>query len=177
MKTILTVCKGNIHRSVIAALCIEKQLQKLGLASEYNVISRGLQGSAGTDPPEHPNLMCYSNEWSLTAPVLEEIGIEIPDNQTATPVTEEVVRNASFILVMEHRVLHGSPISLIKQFPAFGFKMMLFLGLAGSTDDIPDCYGSKAAELFREVALTINSTVQNHIVILLQLTNFFSTHE
>ncbi len=50
-KLIMTVCKGNIHRSVIAALCVKKTIKELGLESEYEIMSRGLQGSAGTDLP------------------------------------------------------------------------------------------------------------------------------
>ncbi len=172
-KLILTVCKGNIHRSVIAALCIEKVLKTLYLESEYDVMSRGLQGSAGTDIPRFSNLKFYPTEWSLTEPVLEEIGIEIPLSQIATPVTKGIVSNASLILAMDQMVL----LSLINQFPNFGFKMRLFQELAGSVDDIIDCAGKTDPEVHRNVILTINSIAQNHIANILKLAEIFSTHK
>lgn len=174
-KLILTVCKGNIHRSVIAALCIENALKKLGLGSEYEIISRGLQGSAGTDMPRFPNIMSYPNEWSLTKPTLEEIGIEIPLSQKATPITEDIISRASLILAMDQSVLYTSPNSLIKQFPNFGFKMRLFQELTGKADDITDCEGRKDVETFRNIALAINSVAQNHIAYLIELAKIFST--
>lgn len=176
-KLILTVCNGNIHRSVIAALCIKKVLKMICLESEYEITSRGLQGSAGTDMPRFLNLKSYSTEWRLTMPILEEIGIEISSSQIATPITKDVVSNSSLILAMDRAVLCGLPHSLISQFPNFGFKMRLFREFAGSTDDITDCAGKTDPEIYRNVILTINSIAQNHIVNILKLSGIFSTHK
>ncbi len=174
-KLILTVCEGNIHRSVIVALCIEKALKGLCLESKYEITSRGLQGSAGTSMPRFPNLKSYPTEWLLTAPVLEEIGIEIPLSQIATPVTKDIVGNASLILAMDRMVLCGLPHSLVNQFPNFGFKMRLFRELAGNIDDITDCAGKTDPKIYRDVILTINSVVQNHVANILKLVEIFST--
>ena len=171
-KLILVVCKGNIHRSVIAALCIEKALKDLNLESEYEIVSRGLLGSAGTNPPRFSNLRFYLTEWSLTSPILEEIGIEIPSSQVATPVTEDIVSNASLILAMDQNVMYG----LINQFPCFGFKMRLFQELAGNTDDITDCDGKTETQVYRDVILAINSIAQNHNTHLLNLVKIFSNY-
>lgn len=172
-KLILVICKGNIHRSVIAALCIEKVLKGLGLESEYEVMSRGLQGSAGTDLPHFSNLRFYPTEWSLTAPILEEIGIEIPPNQVAIPITEGIANDASLILAMDQEVLCSLPHSLINQFPHFGFKMRLFKELSGSTDNIVDCAGKTEIQVYRDTILAINSIVQNNITHLLKLVKIF----
>lgn len=173
-KMILTVCKGNIHRSVIAALCIEKALKRLCIESEYEIISRGLQGSAGTDMPRFPNLISYPNEWSLTKPILEEIGIEIPAGQIATPITKEIISKSSLILAMDRAVLRVLPYSLINQFPNFGFKMRLFQELAGDTDDIADCAGETDIRIYRNVILSIDSIAQDRIMHILKLSEIFS---
>jgi protein-tyrosine-phosphatase len=175
-KLILVVCKGNIHRSVIAALCIEKMLKRLGRESEYETMSRGLQGSDGTEPPRFSNLRAYATEWLLTAPILEEIGIEIPLSQVATFVTEGVANDASLILAMDQGVLCGLPHGLINQFPHFGFKMRLFQELSGSTNDIVDCAGKTEIQTYRDTILAINSIVQNNIVHLLRLVTIFSSY-
>ena len=175
-KLILTVCKGNIHRSVIAALCLENALKRLCLESKYEVMSRGLQGSAGTDTPRFSNLKSYPTEWRLTAPILEEIGINIPSSQIATPITKDVVSNASLILAMDRAVLCSLPHSLINQFPNLGFKMRLFLELAGSIDGIADCAGEADPEIHRNVILTINSIACDRITNILKLAEIFSTH-
>ena len=102
-KIILIVCHGNMHRSVIAEQCINKALQQSGLESAYRVLSRGTQGTGGEDLPEHKNLRDYENEWLLTKPVLEEIGITIPVDQVATPINARIVEEAALILAMEVR--------------------------------------------------------------------------
>src|SRR3989344_5878715 len=74
---ILTVCKGNIHRSVLAEACISKYLQELGLEGSFKVASRGLQGTCGTAMPKFPNMRCYSLEYGYTEPILQELEIEM----------------------------------------------------------------------------------------------------
>lgn len=175
-KLILTVCKGNIHRSVIAALCIEKVIKGLNLESEYEIVSRGLQGSAGTNLPLFLNIKSYPTESLLMTPSLAEIEIEIPPNQIATPVTEEIVSKASLILAMDQAVLCSLPYSLVNQFPNHGFKMRLFQELAGITDDVTDCAGETNAEIYRKVNLTISSISQNHITTILKLVDIFSAY-
>lgn len=175
-KLILTVCNGNIHRSVIAALCIEKALTERNLGEKYEVLSRGVQGTCGTTPTSFPNLMRYEREWSLTRPLLEEIGIEIPEDQTATPVDADVAEKASIILAMEKRVLLDLPNSLANQFPDCALRMRLFSEIAGEVKEIPDCFGQTDPKLYRDAILTIHSTVQTHIETLLRLADMFSAY-
>mgnify|MGYP001616292081 CR=1 FL=1 len=175
-KLILAVCKGNIHRSVIAELCLRKVLQSSNFCDQYEVMSCGLQGSYGTDPPLFSNLVHYPLEWSLTKPILEDLEIEISSSRVATPVTREIADRSSIILAMNKKVLCGLSYSLVKQFPHLGFKMRLFKEIAGETDDIPDCAGKTEIEVYRNVILGINQIAQNHIGNLLKLLEIFSTY-
>src|SRR3989338_7334523 len=74
-KLILVVCNGNVHRSVVAQLCITRELQRRSIDG-IACVSRGLQGTAGTALPQGRNLRDYPREWSLTKPVLDRLGIE-----------------------------------------------------------------------------------------------------
>jgi protein-tyrosine-phosphatase len=51
LKTVLVVCNGNIHRSVIAEFCLNKALEEMNLSKRLIAISRGLQGTLGTALP------------------------------------------------------------------------------------------------------------------------------
>lgn len=168
-KLILTVCKGNIHRSVIAAACIQEMIVRRGLAARYEVMSRGLQGTMKTKPSEHRNLRDYPMEWPLTKPVLEELGIEIATDQQSTPITQDVAERASLILAMDSLVLSELPNSLIKQFPTLGKKLRLFTQIAGRSDDVPDTGGVSDPVAHRFAVCVIHSTVLNHFDDLLTL--------
>lgn len=167
-KIILTVCKGNIHRSVIAAACINRVLIRRGMSKTFRVISRGLQGSFGTAPPRRPSILDYPEEWALTAPALHERNIEIPMNQTATPVSLSDVEGASVILAMDKYVLDEKPESLMNQFPDHRLRMFLFMELAGLSVDVPDCAGKRDLSAFSSVTEMIYSTVENNFDVLLK---------
>jgi len=160
---ILTVCKGNIHRSVIAEACINKYLKELGLESGFKVVSRGLKGSCGTAMSEFLNMRCYPLEWGHTEPILRELGIEIPETKIATPINENIVEEASLILAMDSEVLCGFTNCLVNQFPKFGFKMRLFSEMTGDVRDVLDCAGKTDTEMYRQVNLAIHSTARTGI--------------
>lgn len=170
-KLIVTVCKGNIHRSVVAALCIQKCLAQKGLQDQYLVISRGLQGSAGTAMPKYVHLSSYPMEWSLTEPVLRELGITVPATQVATPITFEIAQEASIIIAMDSLVLRTLPNSLVRQFPELEFKMKLFSNLYGSDEDIEDCGGSDNKLLHELVNRQISTMVHEHLYRLIEFVN------
>jgi len=170
-KSILFVCNGNIHRSVIAAICAQSIIQRHNLSNRYESFSRGLQGSYGTNPPRHPNLRDYTGEWALTSPALKEIGVEIPLDQKATPITREIAERASLILAMDRLVLSEKPNSLLRQFPDLALKMHLFSEIGSTLEDIPDPAGKKDALLHQQVVLTINSMLQNNLETLLSIAN------
>jgi protein-tyrosine-phosphatase len=163
-KLILTVCSGNIHRSVIAQLCLNRELVNIGRETEFEVLSRGLQGTMGTGAPKYSNLLFYEMEYRHTQPCLKEIGIEIPINQKATPIDEAIVERASLILVMDEKVLH----SLERRFPKCIFKMRLFVELVGKKEDVPDCSGVDDATFYRQVVMSINEVAKAGIHTMIQ---------
>jgi len=150
LKTVLVVCNGNIHRSVIAEFCLNKALEEMNLSKRLIAISRGLQGTLGTALPRGRNLCDYPLEWSLSSPVLDEIGIDI-SSHCVTLIDISVVEKASLILAMDRAVLVGKSNSLFRQFSKYSYKMRLFRELEGRPEDVPDCFGSSDATLHRHV--------------------------
>ena len=173
-KTVLTVCSGNIHRSVIAQLCLSRELVSIGREIEFEVLSRGIQGTMGTKPPDYPNLLFYEMERRHTQPCLEKIGIEIPASQKATLIDEQIVKRASLILAMDDVVLHtkltpqGEPMSLADQFPGHVSKMRLFMELVGKKEDVEDCGGVDDADFHRQVVMSINEVAKAGIHTMVQ---------
>ena len=169
MRTIITVCNGNIHRSIIAQLCLNRELKNLGLAEILSVSSRSLQGTMGTPQPKYPNLPAYGLEWSLTKPCLDEIGVSLNPNQVATPIDEATVARAALILAMDRTVLYtkkrddGTLMGLIYQFPRYSAKMRLFMELVGKHEDVLDCFSSNNPALHRCTVMTINDTAREGI--------------
>jgi protein-tyrosine-phosphatase len=168
VKTILFVCGGNIHRSVIAASYAEKLIVKHGLNENYSILSRGLQGSSGTVPPKFQNLRDYSVEWAFSEPILNELEIVIPLTQVATPVTRDVVEKANLILAMDSDVLRGRVNSLMRQFPDLSHKMRLLSVVGGTEEDVPDPVGQGIATHRRAIEM-IHRTLTNHFDELLRL--------
>lgn len=166
-KIILVVCNGNIHRSVIAEHCLNRSLKERSLNKEFVVVSRGIQGTCGTDIPKGKNIYDYSMEWSCTKPALDEIGIEIPKEQKATPIGLPIVESASVILVMDKGALSERPNSLMRQFPQYSYKMRLFRELEGKYEDVPDRFGSNDKNLHREVVMLVDEISNECINILL----------
>ncbi len=149
-KNVLFVCKGNIMRSVIAEKLFEKMLSEKGLASEYIVSSRGLQGTPGWPVlPTHGNLKYYNKAsgkaiWEQVEPSLKELGIEeeMKANK-ATVVTVEDLQSADLVVALNQDVLSDSKWGMTTQFPTYSKKMMLFTELVGSDEGIADAYDSK----------------------------------
>ncbi len=149
-KNVLFVCKGNIMRSVIAEKLFEKMLSEKGLASEYIVSSRGLQGTPGWPVlPTHGNLKYYNKAsgkaiWEQVQPSLKELGIEeeMKANK-ATVVTVEDIQSADLVVALNQDVLSDSKWGMTTQFPTYSKKMMLFTELVGSDEGIADAYDSK----------------------------------
>lgn len=173
-KMILIVCNGNMQRSVIAEQCIDKALHQSGLDGKYTAVSRGIQGTCGTKSPEHKNLRKYPLEWSLTQPVLEEIGVTIPVDQVATQIDERIVEEANLILVMEKGVFLERPNSLVRQFPLSGFKMRMFCELDGKADDIADLYKQEDPAVVRREILRIDAVVKERITQVIALTEMLT---
>lgn len=141
----LFVCKGNIHRSVIAEICFNRELKINRKSRRIVCISRGLQGTMGLAAPTGKNLRDYPMEWEASLPALKHFKIHISKNRKWIPVDEEAIEQASVILAMDREVLFGlseDPTKcLTKMFPGHIDKMGLFTELAGAEENILDCGG------------------------------------
>lgn len=152
-KHILVVCKGNIHRSVIAEFCIRKKLVETGNEEKYSVASRGVQGTLGVPPSKFPNIRLYEEEWRLAAPSLLEVGVDIPIEKQATPISRDDIEMAAVVFAMDNKVLQDLPYSLLVQFPDFMYKIKLFKKIAGLHGDVSDCEGEKEGATFRRITM------------------------
>jgi len=147
------VCRGNIHRSVVAEICLKQELKKLGLNKKIKVISRGIQGCCNTAMPKYTNLTQYETEWSLTKPILKKLGVDLSEiaKHIAMPVTKKDVQEASIIYAMELTVLGKSnnvlSNSLSIQFPRYSSKMHFFGEIEESGEELLDCGGSEDQKL------------------------------
>lgn len=146
-KLIVFVCHGNIHRSVVAERALRQLLRETGI-NKIKVISRGLLGTAGTKPPKHKCLAGYPDEWSITGPILQELGIDVSGHK-AKPIDKKTLENATAVFAMDRKVLFDLPYSLTRQFPEHKIKYHLFSEIIGEEEDIPDCDGSADVELHR----------------------------
>lgn len=164
-KIIIFVCKGNIHRSVVAEICLKQELERLGMINMYKVISRGIQGCCGTAMPKYENLAQYETEWSLTRPILEKLGVDFSEisKRVAKPVEKIDVQRADIVYAMELAVLgrFGDvlPNSLLVQFPEYSSKMFFFGDIEGKGQELLDCGGSENMELH----VLVNERIVNGI--------------
>lgn len=158
-KTVLVVCNGNIHRSVIAQLCFSRELVNIGEKTEFEVLSRGISAHM------YPDLRNYEMEYGHTEPCLKKIGVEIPIEQKATLIDEEVVKRASLILAMDDVVLR----ILTAQFFDYVSKMRLFMELVGKKENVADCGGIDDAALHRKVVTCINEVTKAGIHTMIRL--------
>ncbi|MFC1613250.1 hypothetical protein ACFL23_02860 [Patescibacteria group bacterium] len=173
-KLVVCVCHGNIHRSVIAEHCFNLVFRQRGLDKELFAISRGIQGTMNTDLPKYANLYNYEKELTYSEPFLKQIGVCIPQKQMARPITATILGQASIVLAMDHKVLIAEKNNLVRQFPEYGYKMRLFLELAGSFDDVIDCCGSDDIKLYQQTIMMINTIATKRIDMLRGLIKVFN---
>lgn len=117
---ILFVCKGNIHRSVVAEELFKKLLKDKGVEG-INVSSRGLHGFGETPPTRFPNLMFYEDDWKIAEPVLREFEVNV-GGHVSTPVSEEAMRDSAIVFAMDQLVYDA----LAKAFPDHTGKLHIF---------------------------------------------------
>ncbi|MBL8031233.1 MAG: hypothetical protein JNK33_02840 [Candidatus Doudnabacteria bacterium] len=157
-KLIVFVCNGNIHRSVIAAAFFTNILEELGLDTQYQVESYGLQGTLGTPPPLHKKLKEYPKEWSAAAPILHEFDINI-DHHSYQKITPAVAQKAAVIIAMDTKTYSAAPNALLKQFPNAAQKIHSFSELTPGHKDITDPLTSGSQQLHRNIIGAICSTL------------------
>lgn len=172
-KVILFVCKGNIHRSVVAEVCLRQELEKLGLAQQFKGMSRGIQGCCGTAMPKHKNMTEYEMEWSITGPILEKLGINLSElaRHTSQPVAKDDIEKADVVYAMQLDVLGRSAgnlaNSLLCQFTEYSSKIHFFGEIDGVDDEMQDCGNSKDQELHLLINERIVYGIRNNLQVIL----------
>lgn len=162
---IMTVCRGNIHRSVVAEACINKLLKERGLDDRYIAISRGIRGTGGMEATQERSLRDYPQDWERNKPSLNAIGIDISGHM-CTSISLNDVEQAAIILVMDRKVFEApdyGPACLIMQFPCHRHKMRLFLELEGNTEGIEDCGPGADEAQYRRANERIYRVIQEHL--------------
>lgn len=107
-KLILMVCRGNISRSPVAAIILQRKLAEHGLDGRYSVASRGTQGVAPDDlePVKFPNITYYGDFYENSRGWLHKHAIDL-SSHTSRPIDHDIVRKASVIFVMDRRTLQA----------------------------------------------------------------------
>jgi len=132
-KLILVVCWGNIFRSPIAEILINRELDNRKLGDEYYCLSRGIQGSADVPSPQHSNLQNYVEFYSKVYAKLSELCImeELCKHQSR-PVTQNIIQSAYIIVAMGQDCIYGENTlekpenaGLISQFSGISEKIVL----------------------------------------------------
>lgn len=133
-RKITVVCMGNIARSPTAAKLIERKLKKNGLESQFEIISRGVQGSSQEykDMPRFTNLSQYPIYKGLK-PWFDEHDIDL-SNHASTPISEDVAEESTLILAMDKKI----QLILLKLYPEMRDKIYLFTELIDKEIDILD---------------------------------------
>ena len=169
-KLIVVVCNGNIQRSVVAELCLNKQLKISGYSDSVVCVSRGLQGSMGTNMPKGLNLYDYPMEMANSEIALNKLGINISKEQKSTPIDQDIIKQAGVVIAMDNLVLKELPNSLHNQFPDSKYKMVLFSELVDQTSNIDDLAGiddsSKHSKLIFDIDRTSRLAIPKLISLL-----------
>ena len=127
MKTLLFVCSGNLHRSVMAAALTGELVRQVG--HELNIGSAGtLRLTGRTSPPE-------------VHEVLGEIGLDVTDHRSR-PLSRTLIERADVIIVMEDR--HGD--SVIGLIPEAEHKLIYLGDYLEDPKDVPDPIGQSTSQ-------------------------------
>lgn len=125
----------------MAEQCLKQFLIVENLSDKFEVVSRGIQGCAGTSLSMHKNITEYPVHWETTRPILKELGIDIAtfSAHESKPITEEIADKSYVIFAMDEIIFQNHEVSLVKQFPQYAKKIRMFASMVGDKDDIPDC--------------------------------------
>jgi protein-tyrosine-phosphatase len=151
MKHIVVVCRGNIARSPFAEAIIKQELAKYKRADEYEVVSRGTQGTAiDPVPVKFPNITYYEQLYKDAKPTLDKFGVDLSAH-ISKPIDGAIVEEADIILALDNK----TKTALVKLFRGQTAKIHLLYELVGQSQDIKDpevLSGEQAqAQVFTEV--------------------------
>lgn len=158
-RLIVFVCRGNIHRSVLAQIVLE---ESSAVRKRYNIISRGIQGMPNFPPPQFSNLSQYTEEWNITRPILEKISVPIDSfaAHQAKALDEAIMQEAYLVIAMDIKV-HNI---LQEIFPEYNTKTVLFSTFIGESQDIDDCAESSNHEKHERVNRFIVDGVREKLI-------------
>ena len=133
-KLIITVCRGNIVRSPVAAAFIEKEIVNNSLTDQYEVISRGVQGtSVDPQPVKHPNITFYGDLYKDAQPTLQKYGIDMISHRSQS-ITSDKASEATIMFAMDQKTKDA----LLQLFPKIKPKLYLLSELINENRDIID---------------------------------------
>lgn len=146
IKTILLVCTGNSCRSVMAWGLLNQILTDKG---DYHIITAGISAISAMPPTQE------------TIQVMSEKGIDV-SNHRSSLLTDEMLREADLILVMEARHKDNitsrlpeaqNKVHLLREFGRIKKENELFI------PDIPDPIG-KSIDFYRKVSDIIKEGIE-----------------
>jgi len=124
MPSVLFVCSANQLRSPLAEVLFKDLLERRKLAAAWQVGSAGVWALEGSPAARAALRMAAARGLDLSA-------------HTARPVTEELLRAADLVLVMEQE--HQD--ALRETFPALSERVHLLTSMASETGDVEDPMG------------------------------------
>lgn len=161
-RLIVFVCVGNMERSPVAEYVTKKIINDLGLSNKFQVISRGIQGTAGTKPTRFRNPKDYTEIWQAMLPALQKFNINL-QKHISTPITPEIIEKAAVVIAMAKNVLQQKPNGLKIQFPLYRDKFQLFMELAGKDEDVPDGGDQNSERVHMHITETISKVLTTNI--------------
>ena len=127
MKTLLFVCSGNLHRSVMAAALTHALFRQLG--RQVNIGSAGTLRLNGRPAP------------SEVHEVLGELGLDVSAHRSR-PLSRTLIELADAVIVMEDR--HGD--AVLSMVPAAEDRLFYLGDYLEEPRDVPDPIGQSAAQ-------------------------------
>lgn len=164
--TVVFVCYGNIHRSVIAEECLKQLVAAAGLNDQIHVYSRGIQGFGGVEGTKFPNLRHYKEIWAAAEDALAEVGVSVEGHE-ATPISEADVQGADLVIAMEDKIYSRGEVNLLDSFGEYHGKIRRFNDFEGLESGVPDLGDNTDPKAHREVALRIQAGAKiifNHLL-------------
>ncbi|MEE9165026.1 MAG: low molecular weight protein arginine phosphatase [Nitrospinota bacterium] len=144
IKKILFICLGNLCRSPMAECLLRNRLESKG-KRDVQISSAGFLDQTGSHSPEEIHV------------VMNEAGIDVSQHRSS-PVTEEKIREADLIIVMEKRQREN----LCRQFPDEAYRIFLLSQFDGQNPeerDVTDPIG-QALPFYRNCFNEIKTLVE-----------------
>lgn len=161
MKTIVVVCWGNIFRSPVAEILINRKINELGISQKIKCISRGIQGQGNIPSPKFRRFSLYTEEYALAFPVLAKHDINIGDHESQ-PIESSLLGTANLIIAMDKKVMYDENAGLVTVSPEIADKVVLldsFMDNTGIEDPAESTSSNKYEEVVSRIILAVELIV------------------